>query len=58
MARENFLKAIEFEHAGLDELKNARFVLGAACLKRNGCDVLGGKDTCKRSVHVLFRCSR
>ena len=26
MARENFLKAIEFEHAGLDELKNARFV--------------------------------
>ena len=26
MPRENFLKAIEFDHASLDELKNARFV--------------------------------
>ena len=49
MTRDDGLKAGGVEHAGLDKLQEAGFVLGAAGLKRDGGEVFGGENAHRRS---------
>jgi len=49
---EDRLKARGIQRPGLDELKQARFVLGAPGLESYGGEVLDGKNTRRRSVNA------
>jgi hypothetical protein len=52
MARNDFVKLLPIERARFDELEDARFVLGPACLQGDCRDVLGGKYVRGSTLHI------
>jgi hypothetical protein len=57
---QNSLEASRIERTLFDELEEAGFVLGASCLERDGCKVLGSEDadghSFKIALYALLQC--
>lgn len=52
MALENRLKSSSVEHAGFDEMQQARLVFRTTCLESDGSKVFGAEDSRRQVINI------